>query len=122
MNWYLLFSSIFINHSITFCLFFYWLIFNGFIRPELILPKITLLILPISFLAELINLTVGLFWKFSLRSLRVKKQLLSSLIPSRCKTCLFFTIPFPFLVIFSLIFLFALLPFLLASFHCILVK
>ena len=66
----------------------------------------TLLILPISFLAGLINLTVGLFWKFSLWSLRVKKQLLSSLISSRFKASLFFKISFPFLFILSLIFVF----------------
>ena len=78
MNLYLLFTSIFMNHSITFCIFFHWLTFKCFIRLELILSIVTLLILPISFLAVLINLTVRLFWKFSIWSLRVQKQSLSS--------------------------------------------
>ena len=74
MNLYLLFSSIFIIHSIRFCVFFHWLAFNCFIRLELTLPKITFLILPIWFLAGLINLTVGLFWKYSSWSFKMKKK------------------------------------------------
>ena len=111
MNLWSLFSSIFINHSITFCVFFYWLTFNCSIRLELILSKTTLLILPISFLAVLMSLTVGLFWKLSLWSLRVKKKLLPSLIYGQCKASLFFKLSFPFLFILSLIFVFVFLYF-----------
>ena len=111
MNLYLLFSSIFMNHSITFCVFVHWLTFNCFIRLQVILSKMIWLIVPISFLDGLINLTVGLFWKFFLWSLRMKKQILSLLISSRCKASLFFKISFPYLFISSLIFVFVFLYF-----------
>ena len=117
MNLHLLFSSIFMNHLITFCVLFHWLTCNCFIRLELILFKIAWLILPISFSAGLINLTDGLFWKLSLWSLRVKKQLLSSLMSSRCKASFFFKMSFPFLFILSLIFVFVFLYFEVISFR-----
>ena len=56
-----------------------------FIRLDLMLSKITSLILPTLFFVGLISLTVALFWKFSLWSLTMKKQVLSSLISGRSR-------------------------------------
>ena len=73
MNLYFIFSSIFINYSITFCVFFHWLIFKFFkfnLSKNFTNPSNFIL-------AGLINLTAGLFWKFSLWSLRVNIYYLS---------------------------------------------
>ena len=62
-------------------------------------------------------LHVELFWKFSLWSLKVKKQLRSSLISSQCKASLFLKISFPFLFILSLILAFVFVYFEVIAFR-----
>ena len=73
-NLYLFLSGILKNHSITSLVSFHWLNLRQSLNWWFILSRMFLLIQPISFFAELISLTIGLFLKFGLWSFNVMKH------------------------------------------------
>ena len=74
------FSSNFVNQLETSDVFFHSLSFSFSYKQILVLPNISLLILPILFLAGFISIAVGWVKKFYLWSFKVIKQLLGPLI------------------------------------------
>ena len=80
--------------------------FNLCLSSLFIASIINLLNLPSSFLARFIIHTDGLFWKFSLWSLSLMKQLLSLLMSMRRNASLSFEIFFPLMLILFLMLLF----------------
>ena len=95
MNSYKSLFSIFFNHFIRLTLFFCLSTFNLLHKVEFIRSSISLLIQPISFLAQIMNCNVGKLMKFALRSFKAIKQLPVSftsvlLSASTCLTCLIY--------------------------------
>ena len=84
-----------LNQLIISAEFFHWFSCKLFLSSLFILPKISLLILPISFFAGFIKSVLGLFTKFSLWSLSVIKHSLVLLVSILFKTPLSFAYVFP---------------------------
>ena len=99
-------SFILLNQSMTSSVFFHWFKLILCLSSLLTACIINLLNLPSSFLAGFISRTDGLFWKFSLWSFSMIKQLLSPLMSMRCSTSLSFRIFLPLMLILFLMLLF----------------
>ena len=86
--------------SMTSSVFFHWFKLTSCLSSLFTACIINLLNLRSSFFARFISRTDGLFWKFSLWSFSVIKQLLAPSMSMRCSTFLSFRIFLPLMLIF----------------------
>ena len=115
LNLWKCFSFILLKHPLVASMFFRWFMLNFCLISLFMAFIIHLLNLPTSFLEGFICHNDGLFWKFSLWSLRVMRQLISLLMSMLCNTSLSFK-NFPLLtLIFFLMLLFGYLSWKLQS-------
>ena len=115
LNLWRCFSFILLKHPLVASMFFRWFMLNFCLISLFMAFIIHLLNLPTSFLEGFICHNDGLFWKFSLWSLRVMRRLISLLMSMLCNTSLSFK-NFPLLtLIFFLMLLFGYLSWKLQS-------